>query len=371
MTLQTVVFRADASIDIGTGHVMRCLTLAAALRDVGAQCVFVSRDHPGNLVELIREHGFEAIALPRSDTEPSLLDDEGLPEHSHWLGTTWQADARETLGVLAERRFDWLVVDHYALDVRWESELRQTCERLMVIDDLADRPHDCDLLLDQNIGRQGSDYEGLVPPAACLLLGPRYALLRPEFAALRDSALGRRVPGPIGQIFVSMGGVDKYNLTRRVIDELKVFDFPTGCRLLIIMGRDAPRLQEIREAAVQMPVPTDVQNEVANMAQLMLDSDLAVGAAGGTALEQCCMGLPSIFIIAAENQRRGARALRLSGSALVIDKAEEITRELPRAVTKMLDNKQRHEFSQKCQSVTDGKGCQRTVEKMMGSHGRP
>jgi len=192
---QEIVFRTDAALQIGTGHVMRCLTLAEALAERGAHCRFVCREHSGNLMELIRDRGFDAIGLPvesgRLATEAS--SDEPIGAHATWLGADWAVDAEQACAALGDMDADWLIVDHYALDVRWERSLRSRCRRLMVIDDLADRIHDCDLLLDQNLGREPRDYAGLVPDCSAILVGPRFALLRPEFAALRDYSLNRRV----------------------------------------------------------------------------------------------------------------------------------------------------------------------------------
>ncbi len=153
ITAMRVVFRADASLNIGSGHVMRCLTLANALRESGASCFFVCREHPGNLLELIREQGFEAIGLPLPKTFESLHGKHSSSRltYAGWLGDSWQRDAEQTLAALNGELADWLVVDHYALDSAWEESLRPACRRLLVIDDLADRDHRCDLLLDQNL----------------------------------------------------------------------------------------------------------------------------------------------------------------------------------------------------------------------------
>jgi len=192
-----LVFRTDASLTIGSGHVMRCLTLAEALRTRGAQCFFVCREHPGNLLELIRKRGFEACALHlnTSCAAAATVDAERPTAHAAWLGAHWRTDAAQTLAACGGSDVDWLIVDHYALDARWEAELRPACRKLMVIDDLADRNHDCDLLLDQNlVAESDARYQQRVPPGCTLLLGPRYALLQPLYRELRPQA--RLRPGP-------------------------------------------------------------------------------------------------------------------------------------------------------------------------------
>lgn len=197
-------FRTDASMQIGTGHVMRCLALADALKVHGVMCVFVCRQHLGHLSRLIEEHGHEVAVLPELDRGWVGNDSN---EHASWLGTDWATDAADTMKALANQRLDWLVVDHYALDARWEQAVRPVCRNLMVIDDLADRTHRGDLLLDQNLGRRIQDYETYIAPTTIRLIGPKYALLRPEFAEHRTNSLLRRSKQlQIEKILITMGG---------------------------------------------------------------------------------------------------------------------------------------------------------------------
>ena len=207
MKQQNIVFRVDASLEIGTGHLMRCLTLADSFREQGAVCRFISRAHDGNLVELTRQRGYETFALPVGDSFVAPKEDV-QPAHASWLGADWSTDAQQTLHVLDGFEIDWLVVDHYALDARWERDVASACARIMVIDDLADRMHDCAVLLDQNLGRIASDYAGLLPSGCKVLVGVKYALLRSEFASMRACSLTRRRQAKLDVILVTMGGVD-------------------------------------------------------------------------------------------------------------------------------------------------------------------
>ena len=315
-----VFFRTDASFEIGTGHVMRCLTLADTLRQHGAKCVFVSREHPGNLLNYIRERGFEVCSLPRPQGEYELtgMETPALPAHEAWLGTEWRTDALQTSTVLGNVQADWLIVDHYALDARWEALLRPLCRRLMVIDDLADRNHECDLLLDQNLGSEKGRYIPLVGGSKGLLIGPKYALLRAEFAKLRRASLSRRVTGNIRNILVTMGGVDNANATGRVLKALDKCELPTDCRIRVAMGPSAPWLREVRSVAKNMDVLTEISVNVSNMAELMVDCDLAIGAAGSTSWERCCLGIPSIMCVLADNQIGIAESLAEAGAATAI-----------------------------------------------------
>ncbi|RKT45232.1 UDP-2,4-diacetamido-2,4,6-trideoxy-beta-L-altropyranose hydrolase [Thiocapsa rosea] len=311
-----VAFRTDASLDIGTGHVMRCLTLADALRERGAACRFICRAHPGNLIDLVRDRGHTVVDLPAASYDlPPASVTASAPAHARWLGTDWATDARQTANALADAPFDWIIVDHYALDARWEHLLRPACQRLMVIDDLADRPHDCDLLLDQNLGRNAGDYASQVPRDCTLLIGPRYALLRPEFAALRAQSLARREKPQFKRLLITMGGVDKDNATGQVLDALKDCALPAGCEITVVMGPHAPWLEKIKAQGHGMPWSTTVLTNVADMARLMTESDLVIGAAGSSSWERCCLALPSMILVLADNQRVIAHALQANGAA--------------------------------------------------------
>lgn len=318
--MSSIAFRVDASLQIGSGHVMRCLTLATALREQGATCHFICREHTGNLIDQIRDRGFAVIALVTDglDLPSAAQDGKSLPAHAAWLGVDWQTDAKATRDVLQSISADWLVVDHYALDRAWEQALRPHCAQLMVIDDLADRLHDCDLLLDQNLGREIADYVDLVPATCTVLTGPHYALLRPEFAALREYSLQRRRPPQLRRLLITMGGVDQSNATGQVLDALRRCPLPQDCRITVVMGLHGPWLAKVQAQAADFPWPCEVKVNVSDMAQLMADSDLAIGAAGSTSWERCALGLPTLMVVLAANQREAAANLQKKGAASIM-----------------------------------------------------
>lgn len=314
-----IVFRADASIEMGIGHVMRCLTLADALRERGAQCHFVCREHPGNLISQIVARGHQVCSLPLGQTETRLSEAENKllqPAHARWLSCGWRRDARQTSSCVGSLDIDWLIVDHYALDERWEKQLRAHCRKIMVIDDLADRNHDCDLLLDQTFGRAEQDYHQRVPVNCKIFTGAKYALLRPEFSAFREYSLQRRAEPKLEHFFISMGGIDKDNVTDMVLRALCESPLPKDCRISVVLGGNAPWLKHVKAQATKLPWKVEVKSDVANMAQLMANSDLAIGAAGSTSWERCCLGLPSLMIILAENQQIIANGLEKCGAAI-------------------------------------------------------
>lgn len=358
-----VVFRVDASLQIGTGHVMRCLTLADALRERGANCIFICRQHEGHLLDLIAQRGHSIAALPIVNAQNEFAIIDG-PVHAKWLGINWYDDALQTQQILSGDIADWLIVDHYALDHRWEQALRVRCSRLMVIDDLADRSHDCDVLLDQSLGRLADDYEELLPVSALCLIGPQYALLRPEFAQLREFSLQRRANPRLRQLLVTMGGVDKDNVTGMVLEALKQCLLPEELRITVVMGPHAPWLRQVQHDAKQVPCSTRVLVGVSDMATLMADSDLAIGAAGSTSWERCCLGVPTIQLVLAENQKEVAVALAEIGAVLAVDIARGLGGEISNVFRK-LNAEQLQHLSSCAAKVCDGRAAPFIAEQLI------
>ena len=304
LTGRHIVFRTDASVRIGSGHVMRCLTLADALQGAGAHCRFVMRDHPGHLETLVQERGYDTFLLPPGDG----ASDGGLP-HAAWLGTDWQTDADQTRTALADIPADLMVVDHYALDRRWQAALADCTSRWMVIDDLADRPFIADVLLDQNLGANAENYTALLPTGATQLIGPRYALLRPQFTIARaqmTDSLGAAHPP---RILIAVSGTDADNISERLLDQMDAMTMPPDAEITVILGASAPHITAVRARAERMRTPTRLLVGVDNMSRVFADADLCIGAAGGMSWERCCMGLPTLLLILADNQIKSAEAL--------------------------------------------------------------
>ena len=348
---------------------MRCLTLAEALRAKGAQCYFISRAHAGHLLELIYQRDFAITVLP-VEPSPKSIDSQVAserskdPAHAPWLGCDWQIDAEQTHAIMETLHPDWLVVDHYALDQRWEVALRPYCQKLMVIDDLADRPHQCDMLLDQNLGRQLQDYSSLVPTKCKVLIGPQYALLRPEFAGLRLYSLQRRQQPAFKKLLITMGGVDQNNATGQVLQALQSCNLPQACRIRVVMGPNAPWLQQVRAIAEGMPWQTEVLVNINNMAQTMADSDLAVGAAGSTSWERCCLGLPTLIVVLADNQRLSAQALKDANAAFLIGDMNDIYEKLPLAINASMIRYRLQQMIAATNSISDGRGVDKVLSIM-------
>lgn len=355
-----ITFRSDSSIEIGVGHIMRCLTLADTFRDQGKKCQFICREHEGNIISHIEQQGFVVHRLP-SYLE-SLVTYSSLV-HAAWLGSTQEQDAAECIHVLKSHKTDWLIVDHYALDKSWESHLRPYTQKIMVIDDLADRMHDCDILLDQNLGHSEGDYLSTTSEHCLLLIGPEYALLRSEFVKWRGYSLIRREAGEIKNLLISLGGVDKDNYTSQVLHELRQAGLPTDIELTVVLGVSNPHINHVKQLAEYMPNPIQVLVGVHNMAEIMAGCDLAIGAAGATSWERCCLGLPSIILVLSDNQRSGAKALAQGNCAVVIERIEQLAPEL----IKLLSDKfSVNSLSQKSAELVDGLGKDKVMFRLMG-----
>jgi UDP-2,4-diacetamido-2,4,6-trideoxy-beta-L-altropyranose hydrolase len=321
-----IAFRTDASLQIGTGHVMRCLTLADALREQGAECQIVCREHEGHLMDHIRSRGYEVHALPKPSANDLFESDLA---HASWLGVNWSTDVQQTQQLLQNRKFDWLVVDHYGIDCRWELAMRSICKNIMVIDDLADRCHDCDLLLDQNIVHGDDAYQNLIHTHAVKMLGPEFALLRPEFSHWKKSSLERRAKNnEIRTVLVTMGGVDQNNYTAQILKHLNNLMHTKIKEIIVILGNTSPHIRAVEKQAQKMSIKTYVKTNVSNMAEIMTNADLAIGAAGATTWERCCLGLPAIQFIIAENQKEGAICLAKTGRAILVESVDELKHEL-------------------------------------------
>jgi UDP-2,4-diacetamido-2,4,6-trideoxy-beta-L-altropyranose hydrolase len=356
MSPPAVAFRVDASPRIGIGHFMRCLTLADGLCAQEARVRFVSRHLPVHLREMLRERGHECV----------LLDGAGAAEgdlaHAQWLGTSQAADADDTKTALGDRLWDWIVVDHYALDAQWEVALRASAPRILVIDDLADRMHDCDVLLDQNFyADKETRYTGKVSRDCALLLGPRFALLRPEFRKSREEIAPRS--GPVRRVLVCYGGVDADNHTDRAIEALRPLE---GSLVVdVVIGEDHADRAGIEAACAGSGFVCHVQSN--RMAELMAAADLAIGAGGATTWERCCVGLPSLVFGLALNQQQLIRDSAVEGFIYAPDEPDTPL-SVPfvrRHIRALIENGPlRHGMSRRAMNVVDGLGVSRVIRHM-------
>lgn len=296
------LIRVDASVELGTGHVMRCLTLADALRTSGMTVAFACQPLPGNLCDFIASKGYHVGRLAP--------------------GAGWRRDAEQTAATIADGSCDWIIVDHYALDGRWETAMRPYAKRVMSIDDLADRPHSCDVLLDQNYYKaMVSRYDRLVSADCLKLLGPRYALLRPEF---REACRRPRTrDGSVRKILVFLGSADARNVTAKAIHALALVK-RDDIAVDVVIGATNPHRETIdRLCRERSNVRLHVQ--ASNMAQLMAEADLCIGAGGATMLERCLLGLPTLTVVFAANQEQSTRDIAEFGALRYLGWADDLS----------------------------------------------
>ncbi len=310
-----IIIRADASFSIGSGHIMRCLNLATMLKANGACIEFICRQEPGNMSEIIRQHGFnvsmiEIVSGSQRQNHESLYPD-------------WAEDAQQTSTIIQQKseQVDWIIVDHYGLDIKWEQKLRAYTQQLFIIDDLVNRHHDCDILLDQNLHHNAQRrYQILTPDTTTLLLGPRYALLNTQF---NDPALQRQRTERLSTLLIYFGGSDPDHQIFKVISALNQVNFH-NLSTTIVLGPVYPQPEKV-EQAVKSVNNIQVLRTTQNMPKLMFEADLAIGTCGISAWERCILGLPTIVIITAENQREDAEILSEAGAIINLGDAHQVT----------------------------------------------
>lgn len=335
------VFRADASVDLGGGHVMRCLTLAGALADEGWRVSFAVNAEAPSVVPSLTETVDNILVLDEVDEVTALRE--------HWPD-----------GVAL------LIVDHYGLDSAFEQRCRPWAATILAIDDLANRRHCADVLLDQTHGRREECYRALTGPDCTLLLGTRFALLRPQFQEHRHRALARRESAaPAGRVLISFGATDSGGATM-----LALRAFARACPDLsvdVVAGATSRFRDEIRRLAEAQSPAVTVHGAVDDMASLMAEADFVIGACGGTSWERCCLGLPTLAVVTADNQRQIARALAAAGAIELVGNAGEVTVDTLAARVAALrdDAARRRAMARAAATICDGNGAARVTEVLL------
>jgi UDP-2,4-diacetamido-2,4,6-trideoxy-beta-L-altropyranose hydrolase len=354
-----VIFRTDASLVMGHGHVMRCLTLANALRAQSVTSTFVCREQPGNLCDFIESNRFAVCRLPLGKTPAAS---ESTLQHDDWLGATWSEDAMQTSAAIATQGMlpTWLIVDHYALDARWENALRPAALHIMAIDDIADRPHTADLLLDQNFYPDMSQrYAELLNVSCIQLLGPKFSLLREEFIAVRQHLRSR--DGSVRRGMVFFGGSDTTNETGKALHAIALLN-RSDIEFDVVIGASNPHITTLTDQCTRLG-NVNLHCQVSDMAQLMQRADLALGAGGTTTWERCALGLPALVLSVADNQIAIAegvdqlKAQRYLGAASAVS-----ARVLADAMSQVIeDPRMLEDMSNNALALVDTHGAQRVV----------
>ena len=357
-----IVIRVDASIEMGTGHVMRCLTLADEFKKQSITSRFICRNINGHMGKLIRSKGYEVVLLPSPESK-----DIKTSNNAKWLRVSVEQDANETSDALGDQ-IDLLIIDHYGIDYRWHEILRPRVKKIFVIDDLADRQLDCDFLLNQNIGYDTSSYKGLVPSQCQLLIGVHFILLRPQFSQYRVKTIGARLKvNEVKRILIFMGGYDPRGLVSQIVKALSQVQMRNQINFDLIVNETLPTLELLLEQIKADGLPITLLTNVDNMAEVMSIADIAIGAGGSASWERCCLGLPTLLISIADNQQNNVRHLVAKKAAIDLGDRDCLSTKvlidaLDGIISKpeLVNNMTKHALN-----ICDGLGVYRVVQKLL------
>lgn len=322
---------------------MRCMTLAEEAKEHGFEVHFISREHVGHLCDILLAKGYHVHRLPIVDS----VTQDNPTAHDEWLGASIDDEIQDTQNILQsliaeERKINVLIVDHYALDARWEQAMRNFCESIVVIDDIADRVHDCDVLIDQNLYDNAHErYMGKVPSHCKMLLGPEYAILRKEFSEARTHA---KIRTALKRVLVFYGGSDPSNETEKALHALRMFceeylhhELHHELHIDVVVGSTNPNKESIKRVTQGLKNCTYHEN-ISNMAELMLKADIALGAGGTTTWERCAVGLPAIVTVIAENQREVVLACKIHNLIIANLQTNPTGRDYFNAIRNVVEN---------------------------------
>jgi UDP-2,4-diacetamido-2,4,6-trideoxy-beta-L-altropyranose hydrolase len=344
---QKIFIRVDSGIDIGIGHMMRCMSLAETLPKTNFEVIFISKKLNNTIYDLISKKIYKICILPENNQNRNII----------------MHDAIETQKIITS--FDdptsWLLVDHRKLDIEWEKILRKFVKKIIVIDDLADKKHDCDMLIDQNLYEKMDErYENLVSTNCKKLLGPKYALLRSEFSDLRQKPIKNRIE--LQKILISFGGTDPSNETRKVLEALKILNLK-NVQIDVVTTSVNPFKDEIKQLCSSM-TGVNFHCDVDKIGALMSTSDLGIGAGGSTTWERCCLGLPSLVSVISEDQLECTKIMDKEGCIIYLGLSENLTIEDYVEKIKNIDIKHLQKMSELNLKFVDGQGCKRITDEM-------
>ena len=363
------VIRADANLTIGIGHIMRCLAIAEWALDYGLTAVLITRELPKGLKKSTALLNVKVKLLPHN------LDANSFDNYAHstWLPTSEKCDAAQTDLIIEQELLErasspsFIIVDHYALAAPWEIQLSRFAP-ILCIDDLNDRPHHCEWLIDQTFNKTSESYDELVNESCKVFTGTFFALLRKEFQ--RHKHTGKRnFPSPSSKwhILITLGGVDKFNITGLILNLLSQTKLFHQMNVTTVVGSTNPNIKELELICNKDPKHLKLLVDVNNMSRLMLESDLCIGAAGSTSWERCAMSLPTLMVVLADNQLTIAKNLDKGQICFNMGKAENINLQYleknllnimtqPDIYMTMVNNSKK---------TCDGLGCKRILDTLM------
>lgn len=350
-----IYFRVDASVKIGTGHVIRCMALADEFINNRDEVTFICRELKGNLNNFLNKKGYKAIKLKSDETDKNYTSDFVKNKYYDWLGVDWEIDAKQTMEVLTANNIevDWLIIDHYSIDYNWEKEIRKYVKKIMVIDDLAERKHDCDILLDQNC-TSSKAYKKIIPKKCIQLLGYRYALLRQEFNKSRDEL--RKRDGSIKRILIYFGGSDIEKQIPKALDAIIKIN-SNELSVDVIAGINNKNVNFI-ENFCKKNSNFKFYKHINNIVEIVNSADIAICSCGSFTLERYCLGLPAITIEVAENQNKIAKTGSLLGIDYFLGKSSEVSvAKIYEALEKLINTPEQVKLSSSvAKELVDGNG---------------
>ena len=346
MEVKSFAFRVDASLEIGYGHIMRCLTMANELSNRSCKSFFICTKLDKNLSSQIKAMGHEVFEISKG------YNNEFESE----------IDCISTQKIIDSLNIDWLILDHYLIDHKWEECFSISGVKIMVIDDLANRKHLCNILLDCNLGKTPESYHQLVPTKSRVLCGAKYSIVRDEFLLARNKSLSiRSNKKELRNILINIGASDPANLTEDVLKKLSSNKYIKQFSISVILSSISPHLDSISSVISDLGLTVKIFHDVKNMSNILLEQDLVIGSVGVSAWERCVMGVPSISLVAANNQLDGAKALHNSGATIVIDQSFNNNFSLHDAIDFYMNKKNLVSASKLSAKLVDGNGIKRIM----------
>lgn len=351
-----ILLRVDSSTNIGSGHVIRCLTLAGSLHKMGLECCFVCRPWDGNLIEMIQDRGYRVYKI----SKPKYIEMNSERQYESWIGATEEEDSKEIIDIVKEDGIRYpIVVDHYGLTKKWHSLVKAVSGPIFAIDDLADRELECEVIIDQNVSSEDKgEYRSLVPDGCVALLGPKYAILRAEFYEQRASRTRERK----NRILIYFGAFDRLNLCSRVARKIR--SRSKDISISVVAGNQYSYTSLSKEFKDDRLV--DIVVNPSSMAELMIEADIAIGAAGTTSWERACVGLPAIIVSVATNQDRVGREIQKTGAGIFLGRIGQVsTDKIVSTMEKTMSNdRELQRMSEKGMALVDGMGASRVSRKI-------
>lgn len=358
----TIFFRVDAHPSIGKGHFMRCLTLAKQLQKSGCAIIFLCAAVDQSSISTLAINGIEYFSLA-SETPTNFEDFDFKHDAQSTIRRLQQVGGENTI----------LIVDRYVIDALWHRMLKPYVHKLCVIDDLNNRYYDCDMLIDQSYGKTQADYQPWVPHYCQLCIGAEYCLVSDTFLKLRLESLQSREKlssdtFKVLNVLITMGGSDINNITTKILHALAQLKNASSLSLTIVMGSLCPYIEEVKAEAKAFSFhKLSLIVDAKNMAELMTEADICISAAGSILWEACVLGLPTLALITADNQKRIASELSEQGAIYLLGEASALMeRELSQQFNQLIvDSQQLSQLSYRSAQICDGLGAERAVEVLL------